>query len=301
LLEEFGPELNRNRFLIGILTSLVLFPFALITDLSKLAIPSVLANVATIVALLLIYVYCFSVGEMRPWQELSRSGSLKDFLIGFSIAMFAFEGISLVLPIRNKMRYPDLFKSNSGVLYTGMSIVTLNCLLLGWIGFLHFGNDTLPSIVYNIPLRPVWAAFVKPVLIFSIGVSYVIQFFVPAAIFGRLMEKLSMHAEASEAQRKRNLVAMRIAAVLLIYVVAMIVPHLDLLLSLVGALCSSMLAIIIPPTLKLIHLWPMRRLVRHFKMRYLLPNALIIFVGVCAFFGGTIATIIQLAQVLATN
>ncbi|KAL3311124.1 hypothetical protein Ciccas_010301 [Cichlidogyrus casuarinus] len=297
MLKEWAPHLNRSTFLIGFVVSLVLTPFTMITDLSKFSIPATMANVATLIALLLIFIYCLVVGEMKPWQELQQPMGFRQFLIAFSIVIFAFEGISLVLPIRNKMKHPEFFLRRNGSLYMGMFLVCSTCTLLGWFGYFRFGKDIEPSIAYNIPESPIWVAFVKPLLVFYILVTYILQFYVPASIFGRLMEKIPRHRNADPAIKKWNLRIMRIASVYLIYGLAMIIPHLDLLLSLIGALCSSVLAIILPPMLVLVHKWPSRHVIDKFNLRYLFPMTALIVIGILAFVGGTVATIMQLIDV----
>lgn len=59
-----------------------------------------------------------------------------------------------------------------------------------------------------------WFAPVKPLFMLAMVVSYLLQFYVPAFIFTRLMEKLRFHREASERQRYINIKLMRIILVL---------------------------------------------------------------------------------------
>lgn len=78
----------------------------------------------------------------------------------------------------------------------------------------------------------------------------------------------------------------------------MVVPHLDLMLSLLGAVCSSMLALIIPPVLELIHLWPERETIPHFWITTFLKHILFIVFGFMCLIGGTVATVIQMIDLL---
>lgn len=52
------------------------------------------------------------------------------------------------------MREPELFVSTFGVLNVTMVITICLCVTLGFFGYLHFGDDVLGSITYNIPNNP---------------------------------------------------------------------------------------------------------------------------------------------------
>nr|CUU98652.1 hypothetical transcript [Hymenolepis microstoma] len=196
------------------------------------------------------------------------------------------------LPIRNRMREPDRFVSTFGVLNVTMVITTCLCTTIGFFGYLRFGDDILGSITYNIPNTPVIYSLVKPLFIFTIFLTYLLQFYVPALIFARLMKKIPCHRAATLQKQSLHRKLMRADAI------AMLVPHLDLMVSLLGAISSSVLAILAPPILEIIHYWPEREQIPWFYAKIAAKNVFIISVGVFSAVFGTAATVLEIARVM---
>lgn len=73
----------------------------------------------------------------------------------FAYVIFAFEGVGIVLPLENNMKTPDAFGGYSGVLMTGMTIVTALYTAVGFYSYLKYGNDVQASITLNLDSNPV--------------------------------------------------------------------------------------------------------------------------------------------------
>jgi proton-coupled amino acid transporter len=56
-----------------------------------------------------------------------------------------------VLPLQTEMKYPDKFNSPFGVLNVGNVIVTLLLLIVGFIGYLKYGEEVEGSLTLNLP------------------------------------------------------------------------------------------------------------------------------------------------------
>lgn len=56
------------------------------------------------------------------------------------------------MPLENSMKTPQHFVGFCGVLNKGMSGVTLIYILLGFLGFARYGEDTCDSITLNLPI-----------------------------------------------------------------------------------------------------------------------------------------------------
>lgn len=69
----------------------------------------------------------------------------------FGTVLFAFEGIALVLPLQNSMRYPENFTKPFGVLNVGMFVITLLFVCTGTLGYLKYGEDAAVSLTLNVP------------------------------------------------------------------------------------------------------------------------------------------------------
>lgn len=63
------------------------------------------------------------------------------------------EAIGVVMPLENQMKTPQNFVGICGVLNRGMGGVTLVYILLGFLGYLHYGDATTDSIQLNLPIE----------------------------------------------------------------------------------------------------------------------------------------------------
>ncbi|KAM7537600.1 hypothetical protein Aperf_G00000073677 [Anoplocephala perfoliata] len=285
------PSVDANLYLIGFVISVLLVLLNLKVALRVYAVPSLLALGSMMIGLTLIFVYIFSTGLKDISSLPAVNKSFDQVLTSLGIFIFTFEGIALALPIRNRMREPERFVSTFGVLNTTMVISICLCLTLGFFGYLRFGDDILGSITYNIPNTPPIYTAVKPLFIFAIFLTYILQFYVPALIFGRLMMKIPCHRDTSLSKQSISRKLMRASLILLTYAIAMLVPHLDLMVSLFGAVSSSVLALLMPPILEIIHYWPGREQIPHFYLKVLIKDLLIILIALSSAFLGTAATI----------
>nr|CAH8845604.1 unnamed protein product [Trichobilharzia regenti] len=291
----FFPRLNTNIYLVGFVVCLVLIVMNFKSSMRVVTYLSALANICTIVGMLLIFGYLFTSG-LYPVSKFPIITDFKGLLIAFSIVMFSFEGISLVLPIQSKMADPTGYGSWCGVLNVGMIIVVCLNLAIGFYGFLRFGENSEGSITLNIPQFPYWFAPVKPLFIIAMFVSYLLQYYVPATIFSRLMEKIKCHREGSNRRRYVHLKAMRISLVILSYAAAVLIPRIDLLISLMGAFAGSVLAFILPASMEIIFLWSERDQIPWFWLNIFTKHVVFILIGLLSLIGGTVATIIQIVE-----
>lgn len=71
----------------------------------------------------------------------------------FGTAIYAFEGIGVVLPLENQMKHPKDLGGWNGVLNTAMVIVSCLYIAVGFFGYLKYGDDVLGSITLNLPVE----------------------------------------------------------------------------------------------------------------------------------------------------
>ena len=111
---------------------------------------SVIANVFQFVGLGIVFYYIFRDplphSSSVPW--IAKSERLPLF---FGTAIFAIEGISVVLPIENQMRKPKEMLGWNGVLNTSMALVTALYVAMGFYGYLKYGETIESSITLNLP------------------------------------------------------------------------------------------------------------------------------------------------------
>lgn len=108
------------------------------------------ANVAQFMGLGIVfyYIFCEQLPHSYSVHWLSPSERLPLF---FGTAIFAIEGISVVLPIENQMKSPKDMLGWNGVLNTSMGLVVGLYVAMGFYGYLKFGENIKGSITLNLP------------------------------------------------------------------------------------------------------------------------------------------------------
>ena len=140
---------------VQVLMCIVLGPlicFCMIKDLKILAPFSTFANLLMIGSMFVILgELFFSSVPFKAIEELELMASYTQWPLYFSSAIYAFEGISLVLPVYNEMRNKNKFSPWNGVLNQAMSIVAIMYFAMGFFGYLKYGGDCMASITLNLP------------------------------------------------------------------------------------------------------------------------------------------------------
>ena len=100
----------------------------------------------------LIISYYYASQDLPPITERNFTPqNLHQLPLFFGTAIFAFEGIALVLPLQNAMKNPQQFSKLYGVLNVGMVFVTGIFISFGAIGYWKYGEATEGSLTLNLP------------------------------------------------------------------------------------------------------------------------------------------------------
>lgn len=121
----------------------------LVKNLKYLTPVSLLATVLTVGGLSITFHYLL--------QDLPRTNTVEGFSswaklpLFFGTAIYAFEGIGIVLPLENNMKTPGALVGTFGVLNTGMVIVACLYTAMGFFGYLKYGDKVSGSITLDLP------------------------------------------------------------------------------------------------------------------------------------------------------
>ncbi|XP_060520345.1 proton-coupled amino acid transporter 2-like [Cylas formicarius] len=267
ILDYYGYVLDVHFHMAIILLPILLT--ALIRNLKYLAPFSTLANGLMVVGMLIVLYYASQ--DIPPVSQRDYIADWKQLPLFFGTAIYAFEGIGLVLPLQNEMKEPAKFSKPFGVLNVGMVAVTTMYIVVGCLSFLKYGDDIQGSVTLNLPAGEILAQCVKVVIPCAILLTYALQFYIAveiiwpnvAAFLGPV--KYPVFAE----------LAFRSLLVLVTFILAEAIPFLGLFISLVGAVSSSALALIFPAIIDIVCASGFNRLTKF----VLIKDSIIIFIG----------------------
>jgi len=250
--EVFNEEFEltwSNKIYIFILSPMFLLLSA-IRNINLLAKFSVFGNLVFLAGFIIILQYV--AHDYIPLSDLPWVAEPSEWPRGFATAVFAFEGICLVLPLRNKMRNRDEYMGCNGVLMTSMYLVLLLYECLGFYGFIRFGTSVQATISLNLPHEPLYITLkiLFPLVIFC---SYAVQFFVIVEIvFSNTLNGLVLKVEKAGRSPRLWEYVFRLAVAFFTIVFALVVPMLGSLIELVGALLGITLSITLPHAIVLL-------------------------------------------------
>ncbi|XP_021190190.1 proton-coupled amino acid transporter-like protein pathetic [Helicoverpa armigera] len=259
----------------------LLFPpilaLAMVKNLKYLTPVSLVASIMTAWGLVITFYYILQ--DLPATNTVDAFSSWHQLPLYFGTAIYAFEGIGVILPLENNMKTPEDFGGWNGVLNTGMVIVAALYTAIGFFGYLKYGDHVLGSITLNLP-NTLLAQSVRAVMAASIFLSYGLQFYVPMNIvWPYVKSKLT-----SEQALKHGEAVTRFVLISITFLAAALIPNLSGIISLVGAFSSSALALIFPPVIEIMTFWP-DQLGRYQWMLY--KDIFIIFFGFTGFVFGT--------------
>lgn len=93
--------------------------------------------------------FSYILHDVPDSNSVKAATSLQQLPLFFGTAIFAFEGIAVVLPLENNMATPKDFLGFNGVLNTGMVLMTSGYLASGFFGYLKYGENTASTILLN--------------------------------------------------------------------------------------------------------------------------------------------------------
>eukprot|EP01134_Creolimax_fragrantissima_P005586 CFRG5586T1 len=250
-LTEFLPW-SREVILLGIAPFFVLTSF--IRTMSFIAPFSMAANITLVSGLFAIVACAISQMETRalPGQtyDIDKWVVWKHVPVTFGIAVYAFEGIGVILPCETSMKEPRKFPA---LVVWVMTIATTGYIIFGGSCYLAFGEHTSDEILSNMEMFgeaaggawPTIEKITRVFVIFAIAATFPLQLFVIVDI---VEEEILFKPGGGIGERCKSLKQniFRTMLVMAAVTVAYFVPDFGPLLGLVGAFGSASLQFILP-------------------------------------------------------
>ncbi|WAR27571.1 S36A1-like protein [Mya arenaria] len=166
---------------------LLVVPYVMIKSLKTLAPFSTVANLLNWFGI--IVVIANLVQDLPDYKIRSPVGKLNTLPLFFGQAIYSFEGIGLVLPLHNKMRTPAAFPGMTGILTLGLTITICLYNVVGFYGYLKYGDDAKGSVTLNLPSDNWLYLSTKLMFAVALFISYGLMFYVPFNIIWPFLEK----------------------------------------------------------------------------------------------------------------
>ncbi|XP_012244312.1 proton-coupled amino acid transporter-like protein pathetic [Bombus impatiens] len=278
---------GESEFDIRYMITALIIPMVLLSwvpNLKYLAPVSMVANIFMGSGLGITFYYL--VTDMPSISSVPLFAPIQDFPRFFSITIFAMEAIGVVMPLENNMKTPQHFIGICGVLNKGMSGVTFIYILLGFLGYARYQDQTLGSITLNLPTEEVAAQIVKILIALAVYCTFGLQFYVCLDIaWNSIKHRFQERSRVNYILRT----AMAIGAVLL----AVTVPTIEPFIGLIGAFCFSILGLLIPVFVETVTYWDVGFGPGNWVA---LKNVIICIIGLMALIFGSRSALMQIAE-----
>lgn len=181
--------------------------------------------------------------KVYVWTPLAiKNFDIMEFPLFFGIALFNFEGNTVVLNMQGEMRTPqDMYT----VVIITVGVVLVMIYIIAILSLEAYGQGIHGIVLFNLP-NGSWPTFMKIFYAISIMASYIIQLY-PILSIVELAAWYERITWLGSEDTKRKI--WRSIAVLFTASIASIIPKIDLFMNFSGCLTGSALAFIAPALL----------------------------------------------------
>lgn len=120
-----------------------------IRELKYLVPFSAIANLFIVITFTITLYFLLS-GPLK-FSERPMFTSFEQLPIFLSTVIFSMEGIGVVMPVENTMKKPSQFLGCPGVLNTAMGVIVSLYAVIGFLGYVRYGDTVHASITMDLP------------------------------------------------------------------------------------------------------------------------------------------------------
>ncbi|KAK6733234.1 hypothetical protein RB195_017158 [Necator americanus] len=248
IIDVIWPENGIPRNLYFLIVLPLFLSLTMVRNIHAMSWICLFGNVLMTVSLMIILIKVISAPHIHT-SALPAFTDIKGTVMAAGAILYALEGQALVLPLENKMKYPKDMIGWTGVLTTGIALVTLVYAACGFYGFITYGENVAASITLNLSNSPIDFS-VKIMLMLVVYSSYLLQQF---PVVQMLFPFIKRPLRARKVRRVYIIsleFLFRFVYVFITLGLSWLIPNLDDIIPLFGGSAGMTLSLIIPPTLE---------------------------------------------------
>ncbi|KAJ1350003.1 putative amino acid transporter skat-1, variant 2 [Parelaphostrongylus tenuis] len=231
----------------------------------------------------------YAIRQPNEWRTLPATTDFTGTIMMIGMSMYSFEGQTMILPVENKLEYPELFLAPNGVLPTTMIICTCFMTALGFYGYTAFGDRIAPTITTNVPKEGLYSTINVFLMLQSMLGHSIAMYVVFDMFFNGYRRKFS--ARFPNCPKFFVDKGFRFFWVMLTFLMAILIPRLEIMIPLVGVTSGTLCALVYPPLFEMITFWTDWKGLLSYRERMckIILNCFVIAVGFFAIFAGLYA------------
>ena len=233
-----------------LLQVVIIVPLSLIRDITKLSLLAVFANVFILTGLVTIVYFMLyqwlGVNHGHFGKNIEYFFNESEFSLFIGTAIFAFEGIGLIIPIQESMIHPNNFPRVLGQVILTIAVIMI---MVGSLGYLTFGDKIKTVVLLNLPQDSPMVIITQLLYSLAILLSTPLQLF-PAI---RLLESKMIFGSGKSSPSVKWLKNLfrTLFVVFIAYIAFIGGQNLDKFVSFVGCFACIPLVYMYPPILHL--------------------------------------------------
>ncbi|XP_041506724.1 putative sodium-coupled neutral amino acid transporter 7 isoform X2 [Microtus oregoni] len=195
------------------------------------------------VTAIIIIKYIWPDKEMRPGDILTRPVSWMAVFNAMPTICFGFQCHVSSVPVFNSMQRPEI-KTWGGVVTAAMVIALAVYMGTGICGFLTFGAAVDPDVLRSYPSEDVAVAVARAFIILSVLTSYpILHFCGRAVVEGLWLRSKGVPVEEDVGRERRRRVLQTLVWFLLTLLLALFIPDIGKVISVIGGLAACFIFI----------------------------------------------------------
>lgn len=249
--DEIGGDRHVQMVTMASIALLFILATNMFTEMRVVSAFALISSVFFVIGAAVIMQY--TIRQPNQWRTLPGYTNFTGTIMMIGMSMYSFEGQTMILPVENKLETPEAFLAPNGVLPTTMIICTCFMTALGFYGYTGFGDSIAPTITTNVPKEGLYSTVNVFLMLQSMLGHSIAMYVVFDMFFNGFRRKFS--ARFPNCPKFFVDKGFRIFWVLVTYLMAVLIPKLEIMIPLVGVTSGTLCALVYPPIFEMITFW----------------------------------------------